>query len=157
MGVEPINSGFADHRLTAWLRRQKKWSGKRGLNPRQLAWQASALPTELFPLSFFVLVYKSLAKPGFFVNRKKYQCRTFLIFRLNINGFIIRQFIAVGPGLLPGPFPSHQGHSSARASRIFAAILSNSSRSGFTDQSASILNLSPLNRGITCRCKWKTS
>jgi hypothetical protein len=22
MGVEPINSGFADHRLTAWLRRR---------------------------------------------------------------------------------------------------------------------------------------
>jgi hypothetical protein len=49
MGVEPINSGFADHRLTAWLRRQKKWSGKRGSNPRQLAWKANALPTELFP------------------------------------------------------------------------------------------------------------
>ena len=27
----------------------KKWSGKRGLNPRPLAWEANALPTELFP------------------------------------------------------------------------------------------------------------
>ena len=50
-GVEPVNSGFADHRLTAWLRRQIKWSGKWDSDPRHLAWQASALPAELFPLS----------------------------------------------------------------------------------------------------------
>ena len=27
----------------------KKWSGKRGSNPRPLPWQGSALSTELFP------------------------------------------------------------------------------------------------------------
>ncbi len=35
---------FADPCLTAWRCRQKKWSGKRGSNPRHLPWQGSALP-----------------------------------------------------------------------------------------------------------------
>ena len=32
----------------------KKWSGKRGSNPRPLPWQGSALSTELFP-HFYLL------------------------------------------------------------------------------------------------------
>ena len=48
-GVEPANKGFADLCLTTWLRRQR-WSGKRDSNPRPTAWEAVALPTELFPL-----------------------------------------------------------------------------------------------------------
>ena len=47
-GVEPANKGFADLCLTTWLRRQK-WSGKRDSNPRPTAWEAVALPAELFP------------------------------------------------------------------------------------------------------------
>ena len=31
------------------MRKNKKWSGKRGSNPRPLPWQGSALSTELFP------------------------------------------------------------------------------------------------------------
>ena len=43
-GFEPVNKGFADLCLTTWLRRQKKWSGKRDLNPRLRAWQGRTLP-----------------------------------------------------------------------------------------------------------------
>ncbi len=39
--------GFADPCLATWLCRL--WSGKRGSNPRPSAWEADALPTELFP------------------------------------------------------------------------------------------------------------
>ena len=52
-GVEPANKGFADLCLTTWLRRLERiWSGKRESNPRPTAWEAVALPTELFPLHF---------------------------------------------------------------------------------------------------------
>ena len=45
------DQSFADSCLTTWLCRHfaKKWSGKRGSNPRPLPWQGSALSTELFP------------------------------------------------------------------------------------------------------------
>src|SRR5687767_5968523 len=33
------------------LKRVKKWSGRRGSNPRHSAWEADTLPTELLPLS----------------------------------------------------------------------------------------------------------
>ncbi len=32
-------------------RKKRKWSGKRGSNPRPSAWEADALPTELLPLT----------------------------------------------------------------------------------------------------------
>ena len=32
---------------------EKKWSGRRGSNPRPPAWKAGALPTELHPLRFW--------------------------------------------------------------------------------------------------------
>ena len=41
-----------------------KWSGKRDSNPRQPAWKAGALPTELFPLNFPDGDYNT---PGLFV------------------------------------------------------------------------------------------
>jgi hypothetical protein len=41
-GFEPVNNGFADRRLTTWLRR--RWSGKRDLNPRLRPWQGRTLP-----------------------------------------------------------------------------------------------------------------
>ena len=41
-GFEPVNNGFADRRLTTWLRRL--WSGKRDLNPRLRPWQGRTLP-----------------------------------------------------------------------------------------------------------------
>jgi hypothetical protein len=41
-GFEPVNNGFADRRLTTWLRRP--WSGKRDLNPRLQPWQGCTLP-----------------------------------------------------------------------------------------------------------------
>jgi hypothetical protein len=44
VGVEPTNCGFADRCLTTWLCRQKKWSGKRDLNPRLRPWQGRTLP-----------------------------------------------------------------------------------------------------------------
>ena len=54
-GVEPANKGFADLCLTTWLRRPERiWSGKRESNPRPTAWEAVALPTELFPLRRFL-------------------------------------------------------------------------------------------------------
>ena len=43
-GFEPENGGFADLCLTTWLCRQKKWSGKRDLNPRLRPWQGRTLP-----------------------------------------------------------------------------------------------------------------
>ncbi len=65
-GFEPVNKGFADPRLTTWLRRPETpkaavaasiedpargpegirivWSGKRDLNPRPQPWQGCALP-----------------------------------------------------------------------------------------------------------------
>ncbi len=33
-----------------WISRELFWSGKRDSNPRPLAWEANALPTELLPL-----------------------------------------------------------------------------------------------------------
>ncbi len=42
VGFEPTYKGFADPCLTTWPRRL--WSGRRDLNPRRLAWEASALP-----------------------------------------------------------------------------------------------------------------
>ena len=38
-----------EQRKTGYLLYER--SGKRGLNPRPLAWEANALPTELFPQS----------------------------------------------------------------------------------------------------------
>ena len=38
-----------------WLRNPKNLSGKRDSNPRPLAWEANALPTELLPLNQFDL------------------------------------------------------------------------------------------------------
>src|SRR4030042_887422 len=38
--------------LTAIIRR---WSGKRDSNPRPSAWEADALPTELFPLAIILI------------------------------------------------------------------------------------------------------
>lgn len=35
----------------------EKWSGKRGSNPRPLAWEANALPPELFPQLFCLRYY----------------------------------------------------------------------------------------------------
>ena len=67
-GIEPVYKSFADSCLTTWLRRhgtaprtsglsdrparadRRLWSGKRDSNPRPSAWEADALPTELFPL-----------------------------------------------------------------------------------------------------------
>ena len=61
-GFEPANKGFADPRLTTWLRRLGSragsatdrclhgpsgagmWSGKRDSNPRPQPWQGCALP-----------------------------------------------------------------------------------------------------------------
>ncbi len=63
-GFEPMNSGFADRCLTTWLCRQKKWSGKRDLNPRLRPWPRSHSTTELFPLSkksFFYLFISYLS------------------------------------------------------------------------------------------------
>src|SRR5690606_25863247 len=58
-GFEPPNKGFADLRLTTWLRgrcdqrlrarRCRGKSGKPGSNRRPSRWQRDALPTELFP------------------------------------------------------------------------------------------------------------
>ena len=47
--IELENKGFADLRLTAWLLRLKKWSGRRGSDSRPPPWQGGALPTELLP------------------------------------------------------------------------------------------------------------
>ena len=41
---ELMCNGFADRCLTTWLCRQKKWSGKRDLNPRLQPWQGCTLP-----------------------------------------------------------------------------------------------------------------
>ena len=41
---ELANNGFAGRCLTTWLCRQKKWSGKRDLNPRLRPWQGRTLP-----------------------------------------------------------------------------------------------------------------
>ncbi len=48
-GFGPENKGFADLRLTTWLWRLKKWSGRRGSDSRPPPWQGGALPTELLP------------------------------------------------------------------------------------------------------------
>ena len=41
----------------------KKWSGKRGSNPRPLAWEANALPPELFPQLFCLkILYLNIVK-----------------------------------------------------------------------------------------------
>ena len=37
-------------------REGKRWSGKRGSNPRHPAWEAGTLPTELFPLRVDVIL-----------------------------------------------------------------------------------------------------
>src|SRR5712692_8781206 len=48
--IELTNTGFADPRLTTWLRRHTEgtedecWSGKRDSNPRPRPWQGRALP-----------------------------------------------------------------------------------------------------------------
>ena len=48
-GFGPEHKGFADLRLTTWLWRLKKWSGRRGSDSRPPPWQGGALPTELLP------------------------------------------------------------------------------------------------------------
>ena len=47
--LELGNKDFADLRLTTWLWRRKKWSGRRGSDSRPPPWQGGALPTELLP------------------------------------------------------------------------------------------------------------
>jgi hypothetical protein len=62
--IELMNQSFADSCLTAWLQRHlyiifffllfyykmiKKWSGRRGSNPRPSPWQGDALSIELLP------------------------------------------------------------------------------------------------------------
>jgi hypothetical protein len=52
-GIEPPTYGL-EVRCSILLSHRREilhWSGKRVSNPRQLAWKASALPTELFPQS----------------------------------------------------------------------------------------------------------
>ena len=50
-GVEPADKGFADLCLSHLATPPNEgWSGKRDSNPRPTAWEAVALPTELFPL-----------------------------------------------------------------------------------------------------------
>ena len=48
VGFEPTNRGFADlslsHLGTAPKGGNRKWSGRRDLNPRPSAWQADVLP-----------------------------------------------------------------------------------------------------------------
>ncbi len=57
MGFEPMTSSLPRKRSTPELHRPiKNLSGKRGSNPRPTAWKAVALPTELFPLNFLMLV-----------------------------------------------------------------------------------------------------
>ena len=52
-GLEPGNRGFADLRLSHLaMPPQKKWSGKRDLNPRQPPWQGGALPLSYSRPSF---------------------------------------------------------------------------------------------------------
>jgi hypothetical protein len=63
-GFEPVNSGFADRRLTTWLCRL--WSGKRDLNPRLQPWQGCTLPLS-YSRNFNDL---SLQNSGFDVNRE---------------------------------------------------------------------------------------
>jgi hypothetical protein len=63
-GFEPVNSGFADRRLTTWLCRL--WSGKRDLNPRLQPWQGCTLPLS-YSRNFNDL---SLQDSGFDVNKK---------------------------------------------------------------------------------------
>ena len=48
-GFGPEHKGFADLRLTTWLWRLIKWSGRRGSDSRPPPWQGGALPTELLP------------------------------------------------------------------------------------------------------------
>jgi hypothetical protein len=48
---ELVNNGFADRRLTPWLRRL--WSGKRDLNPRLRPWQGRTLPLSYSRLIIF--------------------------------------------------------------------------------------------------------
>ena len=64
------DQSFADSCLTTWLYRQiKKWSGKRGSNPRPSRWQRDALSTELFPqnqskniIAKFIIKVKIISK-----------------------------------------------------------------------------------------------
>ena len=66
IGFEPMYSGFADRCLTTWLCRQKKWSGKRDLNPRLRPWQGRTLPLSYSrPDGLYQLTINF-----FFVNRK---------------------------------------------------------------------------------------
>ena len=49
MGIEPTTSPLPRVCSTPELRGRYNWSGRRGSNPRPLAWKANALPTELLP------------------------------------------------------------------------------------------------------------
>ena len=49
MGFEPMTSSLPRKCSTTELHRRK--SGRRGSNPRPIAWKAIALPTELLPLT----------------------------------------------------------------------------------------------------------
>ena len=55
---ELVNSGFADRCLTTWLCRQKKWSGKRDLNPRLRPWQGRTLPLSYSRSTIWYEFYK---------------------------------------------------------------------------------------------------
>ena len=78
------HQSFADSCLTAWLSRHKilnfmlasfqifkvkKWSGKRGSNPRPSPWQGDALSTELFPHRQHNYNTKNLCKSQYFFNK----------------------------------------------------------------------------------------
>jgi hypothetical protein len=56
-GFEPESGGFADLCLTTWLCRQKKWSGKRDLNPRLRPWQGRTLPLSYSRSAVWGLTY----------------------------------------------------------------------------------------------------
>ena len=68
-GFEPVNSGFADRRLTTWLCRL--WSGKRDLNPRLQPWQGCTLPLSYSRISY-PLDFLKLQDLRLDVNRQKF-------------------------------------------------------------------------------------
>ena len=62
-GLEPLNRGFADPRLTTWLRRHKnKWSGRRDSNSRHPPWQGGVLPLNYFRFINTALYYNTISE-----------------------------------------------------------------------------------------------
>jgi hypothetical protein len=60
-GIEPPYEGFADLRLTTWLRALYKagWSGRRESNPRHSAWEADVLPLNYSRFSLPLVFYQN--------------------------------------------------------------------------------------------------